>query len=162
MDRSPSHPIDASGSPVVAIDAVVTGLAATRPTSPADPVVVHYAGHPHDHGWRCAAGALRDVLTPLPSGATLVVCPSSVAVPEWATVAFDPALDALVTARPVTDAVKQVRGGVVVAPVDRSPLRWVTGPAVVRRDAVLAALAGHTDADVVEPLTLLGRIGAGA
>ena len=107
-------------------------------------------------------GALRDVLASLPGGATVVVCPAIVDVPAWAMVPFDPALDAVATARPVTDAVKQVVGGVVVATVDRGPLRWVSGPAVVRRDAVLAALAGLADDAVVEPLTLLGRIGVGA
>ncbi len=161
MDRSSSHPIDASGSPVAAIDAVVSGFALDPAAAGHGPPVVRYDAHPHDHAWRCTVGALRAVLAPLAGGTAVIVCPAGVAVPSWADAPLDPALDAAVTARAVTDAVKQVDGGLVVTTVDRAPLRWVTGPALVRRDALLAALAGHADHDVVEPLTLLDRIGVG-
>lgn len=90
----------------------------------------------------CTAGALRRGLALLPPSDLVAL------VPDGATPPDRPA----VTTLPVTDAVKRVRGGLLVETVDRASLRFLVGPAVVRRATLEALVAGAADDDVVLPL----------
>ncbi|MEE8602811.1 hypothetical protein [Euzebya tangerina] len=58
---------------------------------------------------------------------------------------------------PVTDAVKEIKGGVVTGPVDRSTLAWVRGPAFVPRDLLWHALMA-LPTPTVRPLTVASSI----
>lgn len=58
---------------------------------------------------------------------------------------------------PVTDAVKEISGGIVVGPVDRSTLAWVRGPAFVPKDLLLAALE-DVPTPTVRPLTVVAGV----
>lgn len=138
------HPNDASGSHPAGPGVVVARVDAD------DRGVVRVAADPHPWALRATVGALRAALAAA-TGDHLVLAPAG---------APAPAADELpsATARPVTDAVKQVADGVLVRTVERGPLRWVTAPAVVPRAALEAALAGRADDDVVEPLTLVGPL----
>ena len=63
---------------------------------------------------------------------------------------------AVVTVRPVTDAVKRVVGderAVIAGTVDRASLRWAGGPAFIRREVLQQALAGS-----MPPADLLARV----
>lgn len=141
------HPNDASGSHPAAPDDVVTRIALDADG------VLRVGADPHARALRATVGALRAALAGT-VGAHVVLAPAGATAPAA------PAVDepASATARPVTDAVKQVADGLLVRTVDRGPLRWVTTPAVVPRAALEAALAGRADDDVVEPLALVGPL----
>jgi 2-C-methyl-D-erythritol 4-phosphate cytidylyltransferase len=67
-------------------------------------------------------------------------------------------LDAVVPVLPVPDTVKEVRGEVVVATLDRSALRAVQTPQGFRRDVLVRAHAA-VDGDVTDDAGLVERLG---
>jgi hypothetical protein len=105
--------------------------------------VLRYEAAAGTRALTCTAGALRRGLAQLPPGDLVALVPDGAEPPDR------PA----VTLVPVTDAVKRVRDGLLVETVDRTRLRFVVGPAVVRR-ATLEALAAAAvgDDDIVFPL----------
>ena len=129
------HPADGSGGAAgpdgtVERFAVVTGR-------------LRYPTGPRPTELRCTAGALREALAALGPGECVLFVPEG---------AHDPADHPGVTAVPVTDAVKRVVEGRVVATIDRSELRFLVGPARVVRAAVESLLAGLPDDATVQPL----------
>lgn len=90
----------------------------------------------------CTVGALRRGLALLPPGELVALVPGGATPPDR------PA----VTLLPVTDAVKRVRDGRLIETVDRATLRFLVGPAVVRRATLEALLVGAHDDDIVFPL----------
>jgi hypothetical protein len=66
-------------------------------------------------------------------------------------------VDAIVSMAPVTDAIKRVDAdGLVVETVDRSELRSLMLPLMIRVGSVRAALTGRDGGDLVDPISLLG------
>ncbi len=126
------HPAHASQPPV---DAFGPGLHDGVPT-------LRYPAAEPARSLACTAGALRRGLALLPPGDLVAL------VPDGATPPDRPA----VTTLPVTDAVKRVRHGLLVETVDRTPLRFLVGPAVVRRATLEALVVGVRDDEIVFPL----------
>lgn len=127
------HPAHASHPPV---DAFGPGLHGTMPVLRYDP-----AGQ--TRVLACTAGALRRGLAMLPPGDLVALVPDGAELPDR------PA----VTLTPVTDAVKRVRDGLLVETVDRAPLRFLVGPAVVRRSTLERLVAdADDDGTVLHPL----------
>ena len=157
------HPYDASGpapnSPmparpdadaVAAVDGVITRFEVAS-ASAAGALVLRYPAGAHARAVRCTAAALRDALDGADADTTTVLF-----VPDDAP--LDPAWTsgpgAAVTLLTVTDAVKRVADGLVVATVDRTPLRYLVGPAAVGRQALATLVAGVDDATIVHPLAV--------
>lgn len=95
---------------------------------------------------------LREELLPAHPGAVAVVAGQPGDVPVLARALAEAvqrpdqrALAGLVTLAPVVDAMKQVDADRVVRTVDRSALRRVVSPAVLRVDALLAVLDADAD-----------------
>lgn len=126
------HPAHASQPPV---DAFGPGLHGALP-------VLRYDGAGRTRSLACTVGALRRGLALLPPGDLVALVPDGTQPPDR------PA----VTLVPVTDAVKRVRDGLLVGTVDRAPLRFLVGPAVVRRVTLETLVAGRGDDDIVLPL----------
>jgi hypothetical protein len=162
MDHSPLHTNDASGPVVSTTDGVVHRFEVDRAGTPTAPAILRYHATEHDRGLRCTAGALRHALARCPGATVVLLAPDDAAVAPWLAVTMRDDVEAVVTARTVTDAVKRVADGTVVATVDRRELRWVSGPALVRR-SVLARVVEHaTDDTVVEPLAAVTIAEVGA
>ena len=150
---SPAHTADASGPDAAP---TVTGFAAEERHGV---TVLRYDAGPHPRALTCTAGALRAALVRsggAPASAAVVLAPLGTddrRLDALVTRAGHGVRGAWVTAPPVTDAVKRVMGDRVVATVDRGPLRYLTGPAVVER-ALLDALASGPAGAVVAPLAV--------
>jgi 2-C-methyl-D-erythritol 4-phosphate cytidylyltransferase len=66
--------------------------------------------------------------------------------------------DALVSTSGVSDAVKEVRDGVIVRSIDRSDLVYGIPPAVIKRSALEQAL-NKTDGDLIDPVSVVATSG---
>jgi 2-C-methyl-D-erythritol 4-phosphate cytidylyltransferase len=134
-----------------------------------EPGAVAVARHPVDRepatGVRCDTAALRALLDAIDTAAVrLALIPEAMsdeATAAWVAVAAaHQAGDVVVTAGPVTDAVKAVDAeGHIVATVDREDLRWARTPALFPVDRLRDAL-GPVTADTVDPVSLLGAPGS--
>jgi hypothetical protein len=129
------HPADGSGG-VARPDGTVERFAVVAGR-------LRYPTGPRPTELRCTAGALRAAL------ATLGPVELIPFVPAGAGAAPD---HVGVVAVPVTDAVKRVVDGRVLATVDRTALRFLVGPACVPRRALEALLAALPDDAAVHPL----------
>ena len=137
--------IDADG----AADGVITRFEVAAAAA-AGAVVLRYRAAAHARSLRCTAAALRDALRDGDDAATVLFVPHDApGEPAWIE-----ATGAAVTLLPVTDAVKRVADGMVVATVDRTPLRYLVGPAAVDRQSIAALLAGIADGTIVHPLAV--------
>ncbi len=126
------HPAHASQPPIDAFGpAVVDGVPTLR-----------YEADGAGRVLACTVGALRRGLRLLPPGDHVALVP----------LGDDPPDAPAVTTLPVTDAVKRVHAGLLVETVDRAPLRFLVGPARVRRSTLEALVAEGDDDDIVLPL----------
>jgi len=170
MDAAPSHP------PIVMWGVVRAGAADLLPaTVPAGLagllVVADHAVEPRTHGGpvtvvrvqapATAAGAFAAAIRAAPAAADAVAwfdgaLPTSRVIERLA--AGLGTRDAVVVASPISDAVKQVRGGLVVGGVRRDGLCRPTVPVLVRasvaRERLLPALAAAHD--VFDALAVAG------
>ncbi len=133
-------PADRADDPEKDVDAVVAG-GATR----SDSVRAGLAAVPPDAGWILVHDAARPRATPLLFTAVLAAL-------------GDGASDAAIPVLPVTDTVKHVRYGAVVATLDRSELVTVQTPQAFRAAALRAAHA-HPAAQATDDAALVEAIG---
>lgn len=134
-----------------------------RPTC----LVLGHAPATDGPGWTtCDVAALRSLVAGADVPPLVALLPQGLApavldaLVERATLLLaDPAVAAVAAFAPVTDAVKRVAGSRLVETLDRSTLRLVPGPGVVRTAALRAALAAATGTTIA-PLPAAARAAA--
>ena len=101
---------------------------------------------------RVDIGRLRRLLDERRAATVIGVVPAAMSAPARQSACTravellaDTDVDAICVVAPVTDAIKRVRDGIVVATVARDELRWARPPAFVRRSVIEQALnkTGH-------------------
>lgn len=124
------HPTNGPPAPQTAPVGGFDGQHATLPDGRAVLVLTYQPTGPH--GLSCDPHVLRSALADTqaqvvvfrPDGSDLVALLDAVST-------CGPARRVIATAAPVTDAVKRVRGPMVLDTVDRTQLAWAVGPAAV-------------------------------